>query len=226
MSKELIIAIISAIGGGLFALIGACLNNQAKRFELEYNYRSKMQENYHTNAKQHIDDLYLPLYIKLVSFGNECKVIDKNNKQNIKQEIGELARFIDGMKTQGVTAFLTNEVEETLEKFLQFIQNSIDAERPSYFLIEKFRVFGNEYTHRKKFNSFGPGWIAFYRLVVFLTNLVKGLPIIIYNNGLIDFRTEIVLDSANLISKEFKEQLDVFLIKIKRGIKDITLGVK
>jgi len=82
MTKDITIAIIAAFGGGLFTLVVAYLNTRAKRFELEYNFKCKMQENYHANAKLHIEDLYLPLYKRLASFENISKETNETNKQN------------------------------------------------------------------------------------------------------------------------------------------------
>jgi len=129
------------------------------------------------------------------------------------------------MKIQGNAAFLVSEIEETLESFPKFIQDSVNVERSSYILIRKIDILGTKDRIVKKSNSFGSKRKSFYSLLVFVNNL-WGIPTSIFYFGLASFKTEIILELANITSNEFKEYVEMYLSKIKRGIKDITLGVK
>ena len=78
MVNEVVLILISASVGGLFTLFVTYFNNKAKRFELEYNYRKKLEDRYLFNTQKHLDDVYIPLYTKLINFQN-CWMDIKNS---------------------------------------------------------------------------------------------------------------------------------------------------
>lgn len=70
MEKEIVVALISAIGGGIVTIGLTYNSNKSKRFELEHNYRTKMESLSLENARKHLDDIYVPIYSKIVTIEN------------------------------------------------------------------------------------------------------------------------------------------------------------
>ena len=141
MPNEVIISIVSAIGGGLITIIVTYLNNKAKRFELEYNYRKKLEERYLLNAQKHLDDVYIPLYSKLVVFQNywtDSKT--SNDFQNFKNKIIELENFKKDLEKKGLAAFLTPEIENSFDHLLKFLSKSQCASETRYGIITQYKT--------------------------------------------------------------------------------------
>lgn len=122
---QVIIVVLSALVGGLITLVVTYLNNKTKRFELEYNYRKRLEEEYLSNAQNHLNDVYIPLYSKLIIFQNNWKKLKiSNNIQNIENEIYELENFKKDLEEAGLTAFLTPEVENGFDNLINFLFKS------------------------------------------------------------------------------------------------------
>ncbi|MFQ5823504.1 MAG: hypothetical protein ACE5JB_05565 [bacterium] len=223
MPKEIIVAIISAFGGGLITIIVTFLNNKAKRNELEYNYKMKLKTRYLSNAQKHLEDVYIPLYSKLIAI----QYAISDNLQKLKNEINELKKITKELGDKGLTAFLTTNVETALEHLIDFTSKSERSNKSRYGIITRYNISGNEISFYKILpEKYGPKMIYFYRKFKPIMNFFKHLFSIKYMTGLIDYSFEIVMDSAPLNSKEFELQLRKHLTDIKTKIKYITLGTK
>jgi len=227
MPNEVIISIVSAIGGGLITIIVTYLNNKAKRFELEYNYRKKLEERYLLNAQKHLDDVYIPLYSKLVVFQNywtDSKT--SNDFQNFKNKIIELENFKKDLEKKGLAAFLTPEIENSFDHLLKFLSKSQCASETRYGIITQYKIFGQEkLSYQVSPRKIGHKMINFYRYSLLILNFFRHMSwtrIL----GFFDYDLKIIVDSAPLNSKDFDDQLSKFLIDIKGKIKDITLGTR
>ena len=227
MSNEIIIAIVSALGGGLITVIATYSTNKAKRFELEYNYRKKLEERYLLNAQKHIVDVYIPLYSKLITFKNNwTKLKSSGDFRNLKNEISELENFRKSLEEKGLTAFLTPEVENSFNHLLDFIFKSQDASKVRYGLISQYRMLGQEKSFYQVVpEGIGRKTINYYRKLIIIRNFFRHIDWMSIT-GLIDYDFKVVLDSVPLDSKDFDDQLLKFLMGISEKIKDITLGTR
>lgn len=218
-----VIAIISAIVGGFITVIVTYLNNRAKRLELEYNYRKKSEEKYLSNAQKHLDDLYIPLYSRLNIFQNNWeKSKSSKDYQDFKNEINELKKFKEQLEARGLTAFLTPEIENSLDHLLNFLSKSQDASEIRYGIFEEITMRGLERT----FYNVLPDWInrkiSFFRIFINIWNGFKSLDW----TGLSNYSIKIISDSAPLDSKDFNEYILKYNTDLKEKIKNITLGTK
>lgn len=223
ITNNAIIAIISAILGGFITLFITYLNNRAKRFELEYNYTKKSEQIYLSNAQKHLEDLYIPLYSRLNIFQNNWEKA-KNSKdyKNFKIEINELKKFKVQLEAGGLTAFLTPEVENSLDHLLNFLSKSQNASEIRYGIIEEISMLGLEQTSYRVLPNWINSWIHFLRLLISSWNRLKGLDW----TGLSNYSIKIIVDSAPLASEDFNEYILKYNLKLKEKIKNITLGFK
>jgi hypothetical protein len=203
------------------------LNNKAKRFELEYNYRKKLEERYFLNAQKHLKDVYIPLYSRLIVFQNNCTELKiSGDFQNLKNEITELESFKENLEEKGLTAFLVPEVENSFNHLLYFLSESRDANAARYGLITQCNMLGQEKSfYRVVPERIGRETIKYYGILIHIWNSLKHISWMSIT-GLVEYNFKIILDSAPLNSKDFDDQLSKFITDTKEKIKDITLGTK
>ena len=229
MDNEIIIAIVAALVGGFITLVVTYLNNKSKIFELEYNYRKKLEERYLANAQVHLNDIYVPLYSKLnIIQHNWIELKESNNFQNLEKEIAELENFKKDLEDKGLTAFLTREIEVSFDKLLDFVSKSKDETKVRYGVIENYTILGQESTDYWVASKYiNPKTIPIFRIFISLLDIYKKsyLNLFVYS-GLIEYNIKIILDSAPLDSNDFNQQFLDFISGIKDEIKSITLGTK
>lgn len=219
MVSEVITSIIYAGIGGLITLIVTYLTNKARRFELEYNYRKKLEERYLLNAQKHLNDVYLPLYQDLTVFKNHW--IEAKNLNNIDN----LKCLKKSLLEKGLTAFLTPEIESSFDHLLDFLSKSQSVDKVRYGIIKRYQIMGQERSSYRLFSEkVGLKIIKFYSQLLLVWNFLKRITWIY--TGMIDYEIKIILDSAPVNSKEFEDQLLEYLTDIEMKIKEITLGTK
>ena len=225
--NEIIIAIVSAFGGGLIVIMATYLNNKTKRFELEYNYRKKLEERYLLNAQKHLEDVYEPLFLRLIVLQNNwTKLKISGDCQNLKNEIAELKSFNENLEENGLTAFLVPEVENSFNHLLDFLSKSQDANAVGYGLIIQCNMLGQEKSFYQVVpERIGRKTIKYYRIPLYIWNFLTHINCT-FSMGLVKYNSTIILDSAPLNSKDFDDQLSKFIVDTKEKIKYITLGTK
>ena len=217
MADELYIVIISAGIGGVFTLIVTFLTNKARRFELEYAYKIKLEETYLSNAQKHLNDVYIPLYQALTSLKYDW--LESRKLENIEELMVLRKKLVE----KGLNVFLTPEIERNFDTLLDFISRSWNAEKVRYGLMYKDQVMGVESMTYK----IVPEWInlnivKFYRKIAIFWAFIKRITWIY--TGLIDYEVRIILDSAPVGSDEFEEQFLDYLTHLEKRIKCIALG--
>lgn len=224
---RVIIVVLSALAGGFITLVVTYLNNKTKRFELEYNYRKRLEEKYLSNAQNHLNDVYIPLYSKLIVFQNNWKKLKiSNNIQNIENEIYELENFKKDLEEAGLTAFLTPEVESSFDNLINFLFKSQNSSEVGYGIFEKIKILGHEQSSYRVLPKLrGRRSLIIYRIYKIFLDLTKYISWT-FVMGWVDHDLKIILDSAPVNSKDFDERLSELLRDMKEKIKDITLGTK
>jgi hypothetical protein len=223
-----VIAIFSALLGSFATLTVTYLNNKSKNFELEYNYRKKQEERYLAKAQEHINDIYVPLYSKLTLFHNRWDQIkESKNLQSLKKEMYELNSFKNSLEKEGLTAYLTREVEVDFDQLLSFISNSIDQTRNRYGIIVKYKLLGQDFrTYSPTPAYIDSKSIFIYKVFFDLHDFFTKRYWFFNFGGLIEYNIKIVLDSAPPNSDDFNKQLSDFILSLKNEIKNIKLGTK
>jgi hypothetical protein len=227
MVSEVVLVFISAIAGGLITIFVTYFNNKARRFELEYNYRKKVEESYLFNAQKHLNDVYIPLYTRLIYFQNSwIRIKNSSNYENLENEIDDIKKFKNSLEDQGLTAFLTTEIEDSFDHLLDFLSKSLDASKIRYGINEQYYIFGQEKSlYRVLPEWYGHKRIFFYKIIVPFLNLFRYINWVNIT-GLVDYKLKIIVDSAPISSNDFDAQLIKFSRNLNEKIKEITLGTK
>lgn len=223
------LAITSAITGGMLTLAATHFNNKFRRYELEYNYRKKLEKNYLSNAQKHSNDVYIPLYKGLIDFQNYWMNANDSRRQDLKNRIDLLKQTKDDLETNGSTVFLIPSVESNFNRLVKFLYNSLVAKEDIYGVLFRYNVLGEErYTYTKLSKEKYHKTKASLQIIPIYLKIARSvmpfgfLPF----SGLLDWKFEIVLDSAPSSTKEFEDQLFESIENLKNEIKDITLGIK
>lgn len=223
--------LLTALVGAAAAVLGAIAGGLAKGYvsrqkfrELEFEYEKRLQSGYLENARAYLSSVYVPLAILVTRLNSSFQSYrsDPTSKQASDQfiaSIQELASGLIDLGEKGGNAFLTTDLDETLQSFNEFLFGSRCAHEVSMKLIVKFELrsipfvsyFGTEREYTlsgKRVRQFGSGSIDIS---------LGGL-------GIAYQATEIL--KAPLSSSEFEERFvrDIHTINIL--IKEVTLGSK
>jgi hypothetical protein len=147
-------ALIAAAGvvvGALVTALAAAYAAKQKTREVELTYRQKLQDNYLANARQFIEEVYVPISIALGTLSDAFQFA----KQFIDDKAGTIdpaaqnffgtsrdayMLTIDDLFARGADAYLTSAVEIRLRSFNSFLRASATAVKPVVRL--SFQVSG------------------------------------------------------------------------------------
>ena len=239
MENEVLIALIGAVGvifGALITAILYYLSSKQKVKELEISYSQKTYEKLIEAARNHLEDLYLPLYKEISSllyhytkYRNICRIMEDSD-QGGQQEVREaLTKFLESIsqfnKTvgdifeNGMTAYLIGAIEERLIDLRDLLEQS---EKEPSGIIE-----------RSVTTTVGISFLG-TKLGKSMTKTTK-IPIIdipeflgggISIPGTIKATIETKLLKAPLNSEVFDKQFMEYIIEIKRDMREVTLWLK
>lgn len=136
-----IIAAIAAIAGGAIAGIASFVNTRHKLKELEVTASQKLRENYLQNAREYTKAIYVPLPLSISKLSDAYSAFQRNSSitgisDTFRQAIDEFRNEIQQLRDRGAEAFLTNELEDRLRSFHEFL----GASRDSTTLIRKAEI--------------------------------------------------------------------------------------
>lgn len=217
-----LIAASAATGGALIAGVAAYVNTRHKIRELEVAASQKLRENYLQNAREYTVSIYVPLILAISKLSDTYSVFKRdsslpNTIDTFKKEIDDFINEIQQLRDRGAEAFLTNELEDKLRSFLEFL----GASRDSSTLIRKaeigFRVgFGGlAWAETSTVSLSGRSAIWWRSPRMSLSMLGVGVTY-----------EATVVQSAPLDSIEFSTRFTTDTGEIRYLIKEVTLGGK
>ena len=243
MENEVLIALIGVIGvifGALITAIIQYLSSKHKLKELEISYSQKTYERLIESARNHLDDLYLPLYKEISSllyhytkYRNICKITedpDQEGQQEVREalkkfleSISQFDQMVGNIFKNGMTAYLVGAIEERLidlrdlleqskEETTGIIERSVTTTIGASFLgLRTSRTM----TKTKK--------IPIIELPRFLgeKTIEAGL-----FPATIKTTIETKLLKAPLHSEVFEKQFMEYITEIKRDTREVTLWLK
>lgn len=220
-----VIAALSAIGGATITGFFKTLSSRQKILEVKEAYRQRLQDNYLENAREYTESVYVPISILLSRLTYGFREFRAEKGSDREQEalagfitlIDQVSHGVSELMDRGAGAFLTAELDERLQSFCSFLQESRDATAPTLRMIIGFSLpfFGGAY--RDEAEKRMTGWFARSLWSPRLSFSLGGL-------GLSYEASEIL--AAPPISKDFEERFvrDSHIINVL--IKEVTLGAK
>ncbi len=140
MDSGIATALIGAVGvvlGAGLAAVGSAYAASRKVREIELNYAHKIRDNYLENARRFAGEVYLPINILITNLNNayydfqsyvdfETAAAPDSALAKFRDASETFVKEIDMLFARGADAYLTNEFDEALMQFLNFLRNSID----------------------------------------------------------------------------------------------------
>lgn len=127
-----LIAASAAVVGGAIAAIASYMNTRHKIRELEVTASQKLRENYLQNAREYTKAIYVPLTLAMSKLSDAYSVFHRNTTgsgapEALRQAIDQFRNDVQQLRDRGAEAFLTNELEDKLRSFQEFLGNSRDS---------------------------------------------------------------------------------------------------
>jgi hypothetical protein len=127
-----LIAGSAAVVGGVIAGSASYMNTRHKIRELEVAASQKLRENYLQNARDYTNAIYLPLTLAMSKLPDAHSAFRRNSATPgavnvLKVAIDEFRNEVQKLRDQGAEAFLTNELEDKLRSFYEFLGSSRDT---------------------------------------------------------------------------------------------------
>jgi len=136
-----LIAASAAVGGAAIAGVVSNVNTRHKIRELEVAASQKLRDNYLQNAREYTKAVYVPLTLAISKLSDTYSAFQKNASSSgaidtFRQAIDDFRNEVQQLRDRGAEAFLTNELEDKLRSFLEFL----GASRDSTALIRKAEI--------------------------------------------------------------------------------------
>ena len=243
MENEVLIALIGVLGvifGALITAIIQYLSSKQKLKELEISYSQKTYERLIESARNHLDDLYLPLYKEISSllyhytkYRNISRIMedsDQDGQQEVREalekfleSISQFDKMAESIFKNGMTAYLIGAVEERLIDLRDLLEQS--KEEPTGII------------ERRVTTTISASFLGI-RASKSMTK-TKKMPIIEFPRSLgektieaglfpatIKTTIQTKLLKAPLHSEVFEKQFMEYITEIKRDIREVTLWLK
>ena len=127
-----IIAASAAILGGFIAATASLLNTRHKLKEMELAASQKLRENYLQNAREYTKGIYVPLSLSVSrlydAFGTyQISIAAPSARPAFASSVEVFLAEVRRLRDSGAEAFLTNELEDRLRHFCEFLLASLTA---------------------------------------------------------------------------------------------------
>jgi len=214
------IAAISAIVASIVTAIASGFSSRQKLRELSFQYETRLRDGYLEKARDYTTMVYVPICIALSKLDFAFQHFRSTPTTDevvaeFKTRIGEFIETFHELSSRGANAFMTTDLDETIQRFLSFLASSVTAQNPILKVVMKFSA-----------NTLWTGTDTQFERVVSGTKLkyFKSRPVSLQLGpfGFAYEGEEIV--SAPISSVEFAERFskDTHLINVL--IKEVTLG--
>lgn len=230
-STTAITALIAAAGvvvGAVVTAAAAAFSAQQKIREVELLYQQKLRDNYLSNARQFLEEVYVPIGIALGSLGDAYDAarqaidfgasrIDPAAQDAFENACGRYLQIIDDLFARGADAFLTTAIELRLRSLNSFLRASRTATQPIIKMVLQVRT--GMFPVAPRFSSSITKEIR-GRFAAELYGLTSSFSIPWFG---ISYSAEELI-AAPLTSRQFEKRIVVDIADIKLLIKEVTLG--
>lgn len=218
-----VVAAIGAIGGAVLTVVGSVYASRRREAELRIEYAQRLQDRYLENARGHLEQVYLPLHAAVSTLvaglrqvrlrtDPETGELHGDAKLELRNACEAFLRQTSELLDGAAGAFLTSELEDRLEDFRQFLDDSLDAVDEQRRVAVSVSVLGLSTA-----TSFTTGRrSAWMQSNVSLPGLL-GLSVALREESVV---------SAPIGSRTFTERFAADTASLRALIKEVTLGTR
>ncbi len=246
MKLELVvIGFLGMVIGGGFTFLGVWITARTEIRKLHLSFQKEKDISYIENARKKVDELYIPLYIKLTAIedsysqlrdflairGDNVGDIGEASILAFKDAFNEYKKFFDALQSNGSTAFLIYDLEEKCRLLSNFIGSSLSESKVKTQHEVLVTIASLPSAVRFEIPSSKSGrYISVSEKIK--NKMLKGNGDRSYSVSILPgwLRTSMQLKkeylSAPIPSKEFEYQFSEYVFPIKAAIKEVALGAK
>jgi type VI protein secretion system component VasK len=201
--------------GVVVTVLGSLYVANKRITELEITHAQKLQEVFLSNARDYLEAVYLPLHLaqaRLASGYRQFQLRDASadvptseSEARWAEAIGEYLSLVDQLMDRAAGAFLSPQLEDEIEDLSSFLRTSLTAEAVKRRITFTLRLYGTSMSR-----------------VVESTAKVWPTNISLMGVGSSVELTKVL--AAPLSSQEFEEQFVIATARVRRLIKEVTLG--
>ena len=242
VNEAIFVAAIGATGliiGAILTFLGTAFTAKQKITELEISYRQKMDENYLSNVRSHIETLYIPININLTKLANKLYVFksysqpEQNKrktrltaekreekraylqaKEEFRRACQEYVRQISELFDKGNDIYLTTKIEEKLRSFNGLLDRLTSSDYEHIACIE-YEIW--KFDHNFSIRSFLHNSRTIFQIVWKGGNEIKVV-------HLYPLLRENETNSTFIDTREFEELVTGGIEELKSLIREVTLG--
>jgi len=140
-----LIAAASAIAGAAIAAVAKGYTSRQKLNELRFEYENRLRDGYLEKAREYTKAIYVPLSISLSKLGfayQNFRASSADTKPELLdvfiKEVDAFILSISNLSEQGANAFLTTDLDESLQGFCSFLTSSKSAKDVQLKVVIRF----------------------------------------------------------------------------------------
>lgn len=242
-SVTVLVGAIAAVAGALGAGLANAYAARQRIREIEVSYLQRLKDGYLENARKVTAEVYIPLSIALTSLANsydrlsgridyDAETSPEDLREGFLTDCRGFLTAVDDLMKRGADAYLTTALDEELQRFTNFIGDSMDAQTVNRKPVVKIVVPAQGL--RSLF--FGLSSIRYRYQMAKLPNLKK-LPDLAMRVtevlGVPPFRVDLFgfhlayaerIYAAKIESRVFETQIRRAIPALKALVKEVTLG--
>ena len=141
MDDKIVVALISggaAVAAAIVTGLVSRFSAREKSKQLEKQYVRELEANHLENARQHVEDLYIPVSKAISLFSDRFRryqteldstsdLADPTQVAQLREAIEDLEEFLQAIRERGAEVFMIPELEELLFPFAVFLRESLDS---------------------------------------------------------------------------------------------------
>ena len=171
MDSKLLLGLVSALGGGIFALSTVYLSGRFKMRQLEFK---KMLQDSRTRLCAANNKL-IEIYVPLISCAEKCfrnwylysKSKDMANRDNFFESIDKLRSFYENLINTGNIIYLVPEVREEMERLVRFLDSSKNAIERKLLILKRMEGIGiRSITEKEVRGNLGIFWAVICAFII------------------------------------------------------------
>jgi len=222
MDDKIIIGIISAIGGGIFALLTTYITGRFKMRELEFQKLLHYSRARLSAAHSKLDEVYIPI----MSHVEKCyrawylfKVSqNETNKETFFNEVEGLRGKYEELVDDGRVVFLVPQAREELERLVRFLERSKNATQWNILLLKRIEGIGIRSVTE---TTLSKNKIIFAYINILISQVLfkcsRWFSVVIQSSC--EIRTESAPIDSNSFAEEFHKIVDV----LRTNVADVAL---
>jgi hypothetical protein len=222
MNDKIVVAIIAALGGGIFTVVSTYLTGRIKIRQLEFERMLRHSNARLAAAHEKLSVVYTPI----MSCVEECyhawyilsSEFSDSNKKAFISTIDNLKREYLKLIKEGLSIYILPQAHEELERLVRFLDKSQNASTVNYLIVSRMEGIGMRSVVEKEYNRYLA--LPVYCIMIFPTVLSRYVR---YFGTVINTSVALRVHSAPIDSQDFASEFKVMIDVLRSSVNEVAL---